>query len=136
MPKNLEIFYNKKKISKNKKKLLIQKEMLHAEELRNIRQKERLNQYDAMLQGQEAERSRMAKDLHDGLGGLLAGLKLKLSSMVAKSNVEKSFDKNHLIDIIQQLDYSVDELRRIAHDMMPESLRFGGLAPAISDLCR
>src|SRR5690625_6431011 len=42
----------------------------------------------------------------------------------------------HLIDIIQQLEYSFDELRRIAHDMMPESLRFGGLAPAISDLCR
>lgn len=132
----LGVAYFWRKIGKNNKKLLIQKELLHAEELRNIRQKERLNQYDAMLQGQEAERNRMAKDLHDGLGGLLAGLKLKLSSIVAKSNEKKPFDKNHLTDIIQQLDYSVDELRRIAHDMMPESLRFGGLVPAISDLCR
>ena len=43
------------KIGKNNKKLLTQKELLHEEELRTMRQKERLNQYDAMLQGQEAE---------------------------------------------------------------------------------
>lgn len=124
------------KIGKNNKKLLTQKELLHEEELRTMRQKERLNQYDAMLQGQEAERSRMAKDLHDGLGGLLAGVKLKLSSIVAKRGRDYPSSRSDINDVIHQLDYSVDELRRIAHDMMPESLRFDGLAPALSDLCR
>ena len=124
------------KIGKNNKKLLTQKELLHEEELRTMRQKERLNQNDAMLQGQEAERSRMAKDLHDGLGGLLAGVKLKLSSIVAKRGRDYPSSRSDINDVIHQLDYSVDELRRIAHDMMPESLRFDGLAPALSDLCR
>jgi len=124
-----------KLIAKNKK-LLIQNDLLHEEELRTLRQQERLGQYDAMLQGQEAERSRMAKDLHDGLGGLLAGVKLKLSSIVARAGGGNLGEKSAINDVVHQLDYSVDELRRIAHDVMPESLRFGGLASALSDLCR
>src|SRR5699024_1355814 len=124
------------KLSTKNKKLLIQNDLLHKEELRAMRQQERLSQYDSMLQGQEAERSRMAKDLHDGLGGLLAGVKLKLSSIVAKRGGDYPSSRSDINDVIHQLDYSVDELRRIAHDMMPESLRFEGLARALSDLCR
>lgn len=124
------------KLGAKNKKLLIQNDLLHKEELRTMRQQERLSQYDSMLQGQEAERSRMAKDLHDGLGGLLAGVKLKLSSIVARAIGAQVGEKSAINDVVRQLDYSVDELRRIAHDMMPESLRFGGLAPALSDLCR
>src|SRR5690606_4353926 len=78
------VAYFWRKIGTNNKRLLIQKDLLHKEELRTMRQNERLKHYDAMLQGQEAERSRMAKDLHDGLGGLLAGVKLKLSSIVLR----------------------------------------------------
>ena len=78
----------------------------------------------------------MAKDLHDGLGGLLAGVKLKLSSIVAKRAGDYPSSRSDINDVIHHLDYSVDELRRIAHDMMPESLRFEGLARALSDLCR
>lgn len=124
------------KIGEKNKKLLLQNDRLHQEELHSLRQKERLRQYDAMLQGQEAERNRLAKDLHDGLGGLLAGVKLKLSSIITRSDGSGHGDKSAINDVVRQLDYSVDELRRIAHDMMPESLRFGGLAPALSDLCR
>src|SRR5690606_18520881 len=61
------VAYFWRKIGTNNKRLLIQKDLLHKEELRTMRQNERLKHYDAMLQGQEAERSRMAKDLHDGL---------------------------------------------------------------------
>src|SRR5690606_19297020 len=74
------------KIGKKNKRLLEKNEQLHEEELRTLRQQEKLRQFDAMLQGQEAERNRLAKDLHDGLGGLLAGVKLKLSSIVAKTD--------------------------------------------------
>lgn len=132
----LSIAFFSWKIGRNNKKLLAQNELLHEEELRSVRQQERLRQYDAMLQGQEAERSRLAKDLHDGLGGLLAGVKLKLSSIVAKAGGNDSGGNGAVHDVIDQLDYSVDELRRIAHNMMPESLRYGGLVPALSDLCR
>lgn len=125
-----------RKTGQDSKRLLEQKDLLHAEELRSIRQQERLNQYAAMLQGQEAERSRMAKDLHDGLGGLLAGVKLKLSSILARLDGRNESDISAIKDVVHQLDYSVDELRRISHDIMPEALRIGGLVAALSDLCR
>ena len=131
----LAVIFFTLKIGQKNKRLLQQKEQLHEEELRTIRQQEKLRQFDAMLQGQEAERNRLAKDLHDGLGGLLAGVKLKLSSIVAKTD-NPTTNPDAVDDVIQQLDYSVDELRRIAHNMMPESLRYGGLAPALCDLCR
>src|SRR5690606_41811593 len=54
--------YSWRKIGRNNKKLLIQKDLLHEEELRTMRQQERLRQYDAMLQGQEAERNRRSEE--------------------------------------------------------------------------
>lgn len=130
------IAYFSWKIGNNHKKLLLQKERLHQEELHSVYQKEKLRQYGAMLQGQELERGRLAKDLHDGLGGLLAGVKLKLSSIVSKNKGGILKENSAVSNVIQHLDYSMDELRRIAHNMMPESLRFGGLVLALLDLCR
>ena len=80
----------------------------------------------------ETERSRLAKDLHDGLGGLLSGIKLTLSS-VANKVPEKNtplFTKAS-----NQLDTAIREMRRVAHNMMPEALLKFGLGEAIQDYC-
>lgn len=100
-------------------------------------QREKINLFNAMLQGQERERSRIARDLHDGLGGMLAGVKLKLSAVAnreahAQSTTYSSMD---LYTIINQMDDSVHELRRIARNMMPESLLYMGLEVSLRDLC-
>lgn len=131
------ISYTWHKALKNKKKLATQKEMLLQEELKNHRQQEKLNLYHAMLQGQERERSRIARDLHDGLGGMLASVKLKLSAVatnVDKQEINKESNME-LYTIINQLDHSVNELRRVARNMMPESLLYMGLEAALKDLC-
>lgn len=122
---------------KNKKKLAAQKEMLLQKELKNHRQQEKLNLYHAMLQGQERERSRIARDLHDGLGGMLASVKLKLSAVATNADKQEINNEPHmeLYTIISQLDHSVDELRRVARNMMPESLLYMGLEAALKDLC-
>jgi len=120
----------------NKKKLAAQKEMLLKEEIKSRRQQEKLNLYNAMLQGQERERSRIARDLHDGLGGMLASTKLKLSAVAANTRPKKAIETTTDLNIIiEQLDHSVDELRRIARNMMPESLLYMGLGVALKDLC-
>ncbi len=122
---------------KNKKKLAAHKEMLLQEELKNHRQQEKLNLYHAMLQGQERERSRIARDLHDGLGGMLASVKLKLSAVATNVDKQEINKESHmeLYTIINQLDHSVNELRRVARNMMPESLLYMGLEAALKDLC-
>ncbi|WP_185218038.1 sensor histidine kinase [Sphingobacterium mizutaii] len=128
------IWYN---ALKSKKKLSAQKELLLEKELKNHRQQEKLNLFHAMLQGQERERSRIARDLHDGLGGMLASVKLKLSSVVATADIQENIKDSsmELYTIINQLDHSVNELRRVARNMMPESLLYMGLKAALKDLC-
>ena len=122
---------------KNKKRFATHKEMLLQKELKNHRQQEKLNLYHAMLQGQETERSRIARDLHDGLGGMLANVKLKLSAVATNVDKQDINKESHmeLYTIINQLDHSVNELRRVARNMMPESLLYMGLQAALKDLC-
>ncbi|HLT06789.1 MAG TPA: ATP-binding protein [Cyclobacteriaceae bacterium] len=122
----------------SKKRTMEQNEILHQQELKSIKQREQLTVYNAMLQGQEQERNRIARDLHDGLGGMLAGVKLKLSSIVSKEKQKSNLisPDMEIYKVIHQLDQSVDELRRIARNMMPESLIYMGLEPALSDLCK
>ena len=80
----------------------------------------------------ETERSRLAKDLHDGLGGLLSGIKLTLSSVA-----DKVPEKNTplFIKANNQLDTAIREMSRVAHNMMPEALLKFGLGEAIQDYC-
>lgn len=103
----------------------------YRQRLKTLKQKESLQVLSSMLQGQETERARLARDLHDGLGGILSGTKITLSGLTlnnqdnaAKSTVSKSLD---------QLDVAVTELRRIAHNLMPELLDKYGLEEALKE---
>ncbi|THU39514.1 sensor histidine kinase [Niastella caeni] len=118
---------------RNSRKLSEQQELSYQQQLKDISQQQQLKLAAALLQGEERERKRLAGDLHDGLGGMLAGVKINLSrlSPVAK---EEAFTKE-LPVIINQLDRSVNELRRIARNMMPESLLNSGLEIALKEIC-
>lgn len=74
----------------------------------------------------------MARDLHYGLGGLLSGVKIILSSVkgnsVISSENAKIFDQP-----LKLLDSSIIELRRVAHSLMPETLNHLGLKTALND---
>lgn len=99
---------------------------------RTALQQEQIKISQAMLEGQEEERKRVARDLHDSLGGLLASVKLNLSEVAGSKAPDK---QPELEGIIGQLDVSAKELRRIAHNMMPEMLLRLGLEAALKDLC-
>ena len=87
----------------------------------------------AVLMGEEKERGRISRDLHDGLGGRLSGTKIFLSNL--KNNVVDSDTKEKLEQSIIQLNACISELRMIAHNIMPESLVNFGLKDALNDLC-
>ncbi|UWX58820.1 histidine kinase [Chryseobacterium oranimense] len=113
------IFRKNKKISEQK--------------INDIKQKEQLSLTKAILDGEERERERIARDLHDGLGGMLAGVKINFSTW-SSSHLDHEKDKE-FYKILGQLDNSVVELRHIARNLMPESLLNFGLETALNDLC-
>jgi len=92
-------------------------------------QKKQLENLQAMVIGEENERKRVAKDLHDGIGVLLTSVKLRLSNFQDKVASQEEF-KNSL----DQIDNACTEVRRISHNMVPASLTKLGLQEAILDL--
>lgn len=118
----------------NKNNLLWQKEALHQQQINEMKKERKIAVMESVLKGQEEERSRLAKDLHDGVGGLLSGVKLSISGMTG--NVILSEENAMMFDkVIRQLDQSISELRRVSHNMMPEALLKFGLAETLRNYC-
>ena len=119
---------------KNKQKVSAQQQEIQQRKITELEKDKQLFTIDAMLKGQEEERSRIAKDLHDGLGGMLSGT--KLSFMNIKENLvltpenAAQFDKS-----LSLLDNTIADLRKVAHNLMPEALVKFGLNEATRDFC-
>jgi two-component system NarL family sensor kinase len=111
-----------------------QKKLVQQQRITELEIEKKLTATEAIIKGEEQERSRMAKDLHDGLGGMLSGIKHSLSHM--KENLimtpQNALAFEHSLTM---LDSSISEMRRVAHNMMPESLSKFGLDAAVRDFC-
>ena len=119
---------------RHRQQLAKQQDELQQQHISELEKDKQLVAVDAMLQGQEEERSRLAKDLHDGLGGLLSGVKFSLSNM--KDNLIITPDNMTVFErSLDMLDTSIKELRRVAHNMMPELLTKFGLDEALKEYC-
>jgi len=111
-----------------------QKQKLHRQRIQELETEKKLEATEAVLKGEEQERARLAKDLHDGLGGMLSGIKYSFNTM--KGNLimtpenQQAFDRS-----MDMLDSSIKEMRRVAHNMMPEALVKFGLDVALKDYC-
>ena len=119
---------------RHRQQLAKQQDELHQQRISELEKDRQLVVVDSMLKGQEEERSRLAKDLHDGLGGLLSGVKFSLSNM--KDNLVITPDNMAVFErSLDMIDTSIKELRRVAHNMMPEMLTKFGLDEALKEYC-
>ncbi|OAH48943.1 sensor histidine kinase [Microbacterium oleivorans] len=103
---------------------------LHAARLARDLQSSR----ERLVLAREEERSRLRRDLHDGLGPLLGGVKLRLET--ARNLSERDPERSRaLVDaaIAEQADV-IDEIRRIVHDLRPPALDDLGLRRALEQL--
>jgi signal transduction histidine kinase len=117
---------------RNKKLIAEQTLEIKDQHIQELEKERQLIATKSVLKGEESERSRMARDLHDGLGGLLSGVKINLSSI--KGNSIISSENAVIFDqAIKLLDNSIIELRRVAHSLMPETLIHYGLKTAFND---
>jgi len=120
---------------RNKKIIADQKLEIKEKQLHELEKERQLVAAKSVLQGEEAERARLAGDLHDGLGGLLSGVKLKLSFM-KENAVITSENLEHFNHALNLLDDSITEMRRVAQNLMPETLMHYGLRIALNDFIR
>ena len=116
-------------IIKNQKR----KRLLSERENEILLRNQELSSIDAMVEGQANERQRIAEDLHDNLGGLLATLKLYMENLKVKKNRLEE-EQDALIkktDDILELAYQ--KVRSIAHDRNSGNPISLGLLPAIKE---
>ena len=111
-----------------------QKQKLQQQRISELETEKQLMATEAVLKGEEKERSRIAKDLHDGLGGMLSGIKYSFNTMkrnlIMTPENQQAFERS-----MDMLDSSIKEMRRVAHNMMPEALVRFGLDTALEDFC-
>lgn len=119
----------------NRHKLMNHKQQLVQEKLTRAEQEKELIATQASLEGETAERGRLARDLHDGLGSMLSVVKLSMPPISDGAVIGKE-DVRQVDKALYLLDQSIRELRRIAHHMMPESLIRLGLKDSLADFCR
>ena len=102
---------------------------------------ERREMDKAMHQGQEIERKRLSREIHDGLGQLLIALKFNLMNLeeqIEENNTEGNSKETlgaikKMDDLIDNI---VDDIRRIINDLSIKSIEELGLHKAIIGLCR
>ncbi len=110
----------------------IDKQKLQEERIGNLQQKIKIERLKASIAGEERERTRIGRELHDGIGGLLsvARMNFELSKKV------KGMDENEdFTDGLRLLEEATVELRKAAYNLMPEVLLKQGLASAVQTFC-
>ena len=95
-------------------------------------QAERREATGLVLAGQEAERLRIAQELHDQAGQELTAVLLLLSRLQARAPAEL---QPTVLDVQSSVRTSLEDLRRIAIELRPEALDDLGLESALAVLC-
>lgn len=94
----------------------------------------KLAEIRATIAGETEERTRLAKDLHDGIGSMLTAVRINLESF--QQHLTDTMPGESLEQTYVVLDKARTELRRVAHHLMPDALQKNGLDAALSDFCR
>jgi signal transduction histidine kinase len=108
------------------------KKRMHEQQLKSIQQQKELQLLQALMQGEEKERSRIAKDLHDGVAGMLAAVKMHFSSM---PNADDLIQVEGYQQGMKLLNEAAQEIRKTSHNLMPEVLLQHGLDEALRRYC-
>lgn len=113
------LLYNRYKLRKQKE---IDAEIIRQQEIKS----------KAIIEAEEKERVRIAKDLHDGVGQQLAAVKLNLSSLEDSITTDPA-KRDQYAAMMKMMDDAVKELRGVSHNMMPNALLRKGLAVAVRE---
>lgn len=104
--------------------------IISEQRIKQLEEEKRLLAASSLVHGQEEERKRIAKDLHDGIGVILSTVRMQFSALK-----DKSAENKPLIDkATKLLEQAAGDVRRISHNMMPGLLSKFGFFEAVEDL--
>lgn len=92
-----------------------QQEELNKQEVQSLLQTQELQLARAAMAAQNEERDRIARELHDSIGGNLAAIKLQMNTLTGQHG--------QLRQILQQLDTTYDQVREISHSLIPSTIK-------------
>ncbi|MEL6561876.1 MAG: histidine kinase [Bacteroidota bacterium] len=86
-----------------------------------------------ILEGQEEERKRLARELHDGVGQMLSALKMSVEAVNVPT--EPIHNRKRFDDTKYLLKRVIQEIRRISFNLIPTNLADFGIVPAVKRFC-
>ncbi|MFT4779273.1 MAG: signal transduction histidine kinase [Flavobacteriales bacterium] len=107
----------------------------HEKEVSELIRRQEISSMEAMISGQEAERKRVGRELHDNIGSMLSTLGMHFSTAFEKSTGKEVSEVPEASRVIELLDNTISETRKLSHDMMAGVLNRFGLVSAVRDLC-
>ena len=107
---------------------------LNKQRIRVLKKEQETQRLKAIIEGEEKERKRFARELHDGLGAVLATVKMQISSIRHKFPDVQSSNTYQKAEML--IDDACRTVREVSHDLMPHVLEQQGLIPAIDDMCQ
>ena len=90
-------------------------EEVNSQKVYGLMKEQELNLIKATMEGQDKERQRLARELHDSIGGNLASIKLQLSN-TSESDKQK-------VNIIKQVDETYNQVRDFSHNLTPKKFQ-------------
>ena len=106
---------------------------LHKQKLFVIEKQKELDVLNAVVRGEEKERMRLSRELHDSVGAMMASIKIYFQLLVKKHpDLEKDQTFNKTKELIAG---AYTEVRTISHNLMPIEIYEIGLEQCIEDLC-
>ena len=110
-----------RKDQKQREEMLLKKNEEERQKLLEQLRKKELQSYSAAIEAQEMERRRIAAELHDGVGGIMAALKMTFSSLESKLPNPSPQYKSYT-SAMKLLDNAVKEVRQLSHQMAARQL--------------
>lgn len=114
------------------------KQRLQLKELDEIQKDQEINHLRSMIKGEEKERARMAREIHDGIMVQFSTIKMNMKTVPERYrqiSSEAYLATPHYRELITQMEAATAELRSTAHNLMPDMLLQGGLADAVLYFC-